>query len=579
MNKSRFFRIFISYIVVVLLVSVFMLIFLTPLIRTQYLDDRIENLTHLSIVLQTMIKPLIEQENRQDLDLLIKDIYEQTDIRISLIHSDGSVIAESLKDFQEMESHRNRPEIRAALLGEDSHIVRYSTTAMEEMLYFATPVFIQGNISAVLRLSIFLDDLQYILNRLQHIIFLVAIMIILVSLFFSYYIAKRLTIPVSALAQGFKRLGEGDLETRILYRREEPEIKDLADRFNEMTENIKQIVRDLSLQTEELEGIISTIQIGIALLNEKGKIILSNDHFKKIFSTYKITDKFFWEVIRDGQLNEQVSRLIEKKKNFTAEIELSEKIYLCNGTHIDKKKKSILVFHDITRSRELAQIKKDLITNISHELRTPLTSIKGYIETIDSAGEKDRERYLKIIKRNTERLINIVNDLLSLSELEGKSGNLQIEKMDLKEIITNIYKMFEPASREKHLKLNLNIQQDLPQFEADIYKMEQILINLIDNAIKYTEKGEVTVSIESLQGNKIKIEIADTGIGISKEELKRIFERFYVVNKARSRQQGGTGLGLSIVKHIVILHGGEIKVDSYLGTGTRLTVILPVRQP
>ena len=579
MNKARFIRIFISYIVVVFLVSVFILIFLKPLIRTQYLDDRIEKLTHLSIALQIMIKPLLEQENRQDLDLLIKDIYEQTDIRISLIHSDGSVIAESLKDFQEMESHRNRPEFRAALLGEDSHIVRYSTTAMEEMLYFASPVFIQGNISAVLRLSIFLDDLQYILDRLQQIILLVAIMVILVSLFFSYYIAKRLTMPVSALVQGFKRLGEGDLETRILYHREEPEIKELAERFNEMTENIKQIVRDLSLQTEELEGIISTIQTGIALLNEKGKIILSNDHFKKIFSTYKITDKFFWEVIRDGQLNEQVSRLIEKKKNFTAEIELSEKIYLCNGMHIDKKGKSILVFHDITRSRELAQIKKDLITNISHELRTPLTSIKGYIETMDSAGEKDRERYLKIIKRNTERLINIVNDLLSLSELEGKSGNLQIEKMDLKEIITNIYKMFEPARREKHLKFNLNIQQDLPQIESDIYKMEQILINLIDNAIKYTEKGEVTVSIESLQGNKIKIEVADTGIGIRKEELKRIFERFYVVNKARSRQQGGTGLGLSIVKHIVILHGGEIKVDSHLGTGTRLTVILPVRQP
>jgi len=292
-----------------------------------------------------------------------------------------------------------------------------------------------------------------------------------------------------------------------------------------------------------------------------------------------MTGKYFWEVIRDGRLNEQVSELVEKKKGFTAEIELSEKYYLCTGTYIDKKNKSVLIFHDITRSRKLTQVKKDLIDNISHELRTPLTSIKGYTETMEGATDKEREKYIQIIKRNTERLINMVDDLLSLSELEDKGGKMQIEKVNLEEIMENMRKIFEPAIKEKQLRLNFNIQPDIPEIEADSYKIEQMLINLIDNAIKYTEKGEINILVELTTASKVKIEVADTGIGIKKEELNSIFERFYVVNRARSRQYGGTGLGLSIVKHIVMLHKGKIEIDSQFGVGTRLAVILPVQQP
>ena len=578
MKKSRFYRIFISYLIVIFLLSIFLLIFLTPFFRSQYLKNQIENLSHLSFTLQTMIKPIIEQENWQGLDKLIKDINKQTGIRISVMNTEGKVIAESSKNFREMESHSNRPEVREALQGEESHIVRYSTTTKEEMLYVSSPILIEENIRGVLRLSTFLDEMNYVLNQLRNIILLGAIMMILISLLLSYYISKRLTIPINILVQGFKRVGEGDLETRIVSHREEPEIKELSDRFNEMTEKIKQLVHELSLQTEELESIISTIQSGIALLDEKGKIILSNSHFNKIFSSYQLKDKYFWEVIRDGQISKLVSVLIEKKKDFSAEIELSEKYYICNGIYVEKKDKSILVFHDINQSRKLAQVKKDLITNISHELRTPLTSIKGYLETMEDASDREREQYIQIISRNTERMINMVNDLLFLSELEDKSGKLEIEKVNLKEMAENLTKIFEPAIRINNLRFNLNFQNGLPEIEADPYKIEQMLINLIDNSIKYTEKGEITFSIVMVLNDKVKIEITDTGIGIKREDIDRIFERFYVVNKARSRKQGGTGLGLSIVKHIVMLHKGEIDIDSQLGLRTKIMVILPVKQ-
>ncbi len=579
MKKSRIFRIFISYIVVIFLLSIFILIFITPLIKNQYFNNKIENMTHISLIIQRTIQRHIELEEWHELDLFVKEIYQQTETRISVINPDGRVIAESLKDFREMESHQNRPEIRAALQGEESHTVRYSTTAKEDMLYVSSPIFAEGSIIAVLRLSIFIDEMQNILNRLRNTMLLIAILMILMSFGISYYISKRLSIPTQKLLQAFDKVGEGNLGTRILAHQEEPEIKELADRFNKMTEQLKQFLHNLSLQTEELDTIISAIESGIVLLDVKGKIILSNKHFKKDFSSYKMTGKYFWEVIRDGRLDEQVSELIEKKKNFTSEIELSEKNYLCTGTYIDKKNKSILIFYDITRSRKLAQVKKDLIANISHELRTPLTSIKGYAETMEGATDKERERYIQIIKRNTERLISMVDDLLSLSELEDKGGKMQIEQVNLKEMMENMCKIFEPSIKKKSLRFNLSIQQDIPEIEADSYQIEQMLINLIDNAIKYTEKGEINILVELTAANKIKIEVTDTGIGIKKEELNSIFERFYVVNKARSRQQGGTGLGLSIVKHIVMLHKGEIEVDSQLGRGTRLTIILPVQQP
>ena len=582
MRNSSFFKILLGSIALALLFSLLVFIFFNQFLRNLHLNNALQNLGHLSNTLQITIQPLIQQDNRDDLEYLIKDINLQTDVRISIINPAGKVIAESVKDFQEMESHQNRPEIRKAFQGDDSHIIRYSTTTKEEMLYVATPIYIEGEIAAVLRLSVFLNEIYSHFNQFRDLILRLTIIMILISVGISFLVYKKVKMPVNKLVSSFDRVGEGALETRILDKGVDSESQKLIDHFNKMTEKVRQSVYDLSMQTEELENIISAIQSGIAVLNEKGKFVLSNEYFQQIFSSSQLKGKYFWEVIRDEQLNDQINRLIEGKEVFTTEIELFKNDYLCHGTYISKKKESILVLHDITHSKKLAQIKRDLISNLSHELRTPLTSIKGYIETIeisDEINQLERNRYMQIIKRNTERLINMVDDLLLLSELEVKMEKLEIEKVNLEEMIWNIHKIFALALQEKELKFNFDVQENLPEIEADIYKLEQMFINLIDNAIKYTEKGEINISMKFLPDYKIKIEITDTGIGIKKEDLDRIFERFYVVNKARSRKQGGTGLGLSIVKHIVMMHKGEITVDSQLGRGTRFTIILPVQQP
>lgn len=578
MRKSRFFKLSTIYIIVIALLSLIALILLTSSVKNQYINNKVENMTHLSTIIEKTVKPFFIQQDWSGLDEFITEISRETGTRITIIHINGQVIAESEKESQEMESHINRPEIKTALEGKQTHIVRYSTTTREDMLYFSTPIRLEENIIAAIRLSAFLDEMQDIFANLRSTILLISIMLMLFFIGISTYVSKIFTIPTGRLLQAFDRVGYGNLETRIIFQQQGPEIKELSEGFNKMAEKLQSFVSALSMQTEELDAIISTIASGIVLLDNKGKIILYNSQFRKDFYQHNMGEKYFWEVIRDSKLNKKVSELIEKKNNFTKEIDISGKDYLCTGTYIEKKDKSVLIFNDITRSKKLALIKKNLITNISHELRTPLTSIKGYIETMEGATDIEKEKYIQVIKRNTERLISMVDDLLVLSELEDKGGKLQIEKIDLKELMTSIVKIFRPSIKDKQLKLVMDIQDDIPNIEADIYKLEQLFINLIDNAIKYTEKGEIIVSINLLTANKVQIKITDTGIGIKEEDVSRIFERFYVVNKARSRQQGGTGLGLSIVKHIVMLHKGEIRVDSRLGLGTRFIITLPVYQ-
>jgi two-component system phosphate regulon sensor histidine kinase PhoR len=255
------------------------------------------------------------------------------------------------------------------------------------------------------------------------------------------------------------------------------------------------------------------------------------------------------------------------------EIRYSDNYYACNFTPVNNDL-IVVIMHDISELKRIEKMKRDFVSNVSHELRTPLTAIKGFLETLEDRADEKSRSFLEIIKRNTERLINIVNDLLLLSELEERGVKPMVEEVNLRELLDKLSKLFQKQLQEKSLYLKINIKDEASVIMADPFQLEQLFINLVDNAIKYTEKGGVTIDISRDDGN-IKIEIEDTGIGIPEEHLPRIFERFYVVDKSRSRRSGGTGLGLSIVKHIVLLHNGSISVKSKPQQGTRFTIILP----
>ena len=258
-------------------------------------------------------------------------------------------------------------------------------------------------------------------------------------------------------------------------------------------------------------------------------------------------------------------------------MEFRGRSFLCSANALAAGGEMIVVMHDITELKNVEQMKKDFASNISHELRTPLTAIKGFVETMQDEATSQQKHYLSIVARHTERLIHIVEDLLLLSKLEDREQEPLSDKVSLAALIADSVALFSKKAEDKGISLVSRVASDMPSVCGDAFKLEQALINLIDNAVKYSDKGSITITAEHKNGSAI-ISVQDTGTGIPAEHLPRIFERFYVVDKSRTRTLGGTGLGLSIVKHIVLLHNGTIKVDSIPGAGSTFTISLPLCQ-
>lgn len=419
-------------------------------------------------------------------------------------------------------------------------------------------------------------DVNILTSQLRSSIFMSAVIITAISLLIALIFSRILSKPIKEINTAIRNLSPGNFKSKVFLRNRD-EFKELADSFNYMTEQMEVSFEELSRQKEELNSIVSSIQEGLLVLDSKGKILLCNDSFKKFFQVFLVDGKYYWEVIRGPYLGELIEKVTDKKGSESSELVLHDRIFLCNAIFLDSRKEIIITFYDITEIRKLEKIKRDFVANLSHELRTPLTSIKGYAETLEEEIDEDEKlHYLDIIKRNTERLINIVQDLLLLSELEEKGATLQLAEVNLKNMVEDVLRIFEQKLRDKKLDLRFDVDNRLPLIKADIFMLEQVFINIIDNAIKYTEKGFISISLEQ-KDDKVIIEIQDTGIGIKESHLSRIFERFYVVDKSHSKKLGGTGLGLSIVKHIVFLHNGKIDVESTYGFGTKFIITLPIK--
>jgi two-component system phosphate regulon sensor histidine kinase PhoR len=279
--------------------------------------------------------------------------------------------------------------------------------------------------------------------------------------------------------------------------------------------------------------------------------------------------------VRSTALAEAVRKAQVSGEETSEEGAIGNRVYYCNVAQLATGDRLVVTLHDITEFRALEKTKKSFVVNVSHELKTPLTAIKGFLETIEPRAEEENRPYLDIIRRNTERMIAIVEDLLVLSELEERGSRMDKTEVDLRPLAESILKMFKKRADDKGLVLSLEAPPDLPAVQGDPGQLEGLLLNLVDNAVKYTDKGSVTVRMASRDG-RMAIEVEDTGIGIDADHLPHVFERFYVVDKSRSKKLGGTGLGLSIVKHIVLAHKGTVSVKSRVGEGTTVTVSLPL---
>ncbi|MDD5244837.1 MAG: ATP-binding protein [Syntrophorhabdaceae bacterium] len=575
MKKTIFFKIFGGYLIIIIILSALILSFSFSMMRHYHIETVANSLKNMAMVLSTQLSPMLSDNNMQRLDATVKESGQEIHTRITVIAVDGKVLADSEENPSKMENHGTRTEVAQALEGNTGRFLRTSKTLKQEMIYVAIPIVSGKKTIGVLRLSQYLKDIRTIVNQIRLKILLITFIIICISILIAFVFSRNLSKPLKELIAASERVAKKDFNTKV-FLKNRGELRDLAESFNFMVSEIKLLVTELSQQKEEWDSMMLSLQEGFLILDRNEKVVFFNNSLQKMIPQNLEEGKFYWEAIREPKLSELVRDVRTTQQNCIKEIEFNNSIFSCGATFLNSQEEIAIVFHDITDMRNLEKIKTDFVQNVSHELRTPLTSIKGFIETLeDSVKDAEQKRYLDIIRRNTDRLINVINDLLLLSELEVRGAEPQYERTGLKTLIENSIKIFERQFAEKNLSLTLKIDAGTPDIKGDPFKLEQMLINLLDNAVKYTEKGGISLSLESDRAT-VTFTIQDTGIGIPGDHLSRIFERFYVVDKSRSKRLGGTGLGLSIVKHIVMLHNGKIDVESTPGTGTKVTVILPL---
>ena len=431
-----------------------------------------------------------------------------------------------------------------------------------------------GKVVGALRLSLFMTDLDLLFGRLRSDLLRVLGLVLLVALGAAWLFSRSISRPIQEFIDASARVAGGDFGVKVSLR-QHGEFKDYARSFNAMTQDLEGMFHQVRLQTDELNSVLASIKDGLCVLDAGGRIVLCNDGFRSIAGSVPAEGKYYWEVIRSSKLAEVFRDARTSGGAASEEIGLGDRVYLSSISPLAVGDRFVVMLRDVTEFRNLEKIKKDFVVNVSHELKTPLAAIKGFVETMEPSTGPESRGYLEIIKRNTDRLIAIVDDLLVLSRLEDKGTTIDKEPVDVRALADQILKIFEKRAAEKGLVLAVEAGPSLPLISVDPYEIERLLINLVDNAVKFTDKGRVVVRLAS-DGKSYTVEVTDTGIGIAAEHLPHIFERFYLVDKSRSKKLGGTGLGLSIVKHIVLAHQGTIAVKSRPGEGTTFTVSLPV---
>ncbi len=509
------------------------------------------------------------------------------DGRITIIDAGGKVLGDSMYDYKKMANHLNRPEIQDAISGKTGSASRYSQTIEQDLIYVAYPIKINDKIVGVARVAKEQIALNQLFLRLKILTVGSILLTAGLALFFGGFAMKRLTEPILDLIRMAQRITSDDLSARVRYFGRD-ELAELGLVFNSMAERLETSFGIIKDEKRKLEVILENLVDGILVLDRELKVILANPAAQKILglNPHNIHGRPILEAVLNYHLMGLIQEVNKAKTTFESELSLyypqnrQVQVFLAPlKDDYGKLVGSIVVLNDLTQLRRLERVRQDFVANVSHELRTPITAVKAMTETLLSGAWQEQEmllRYLRAIDQESDRLTNLVNDLLELAKLDSKVADNH-EAFDLTGLIEEVRERFVPVSGNTP---NLQIHYpdgNLPLIDASRDRIKQVLINLLDNAFKYTQPGgQVSISIQS-DGSYLKVAVADTGIGIPQDDLGRIFERFYRVDKARSRDKGGTGLGLSIVKHIVESYGGKIEVESELNKGSVFTFTLPVK--
>ena len=521
------------------------------------------------------------------LDALSKNLGEQTNTRITIILPDGQVVGDSKEDPRRMDNHADRPEVIDALQGKLGVATRFSHTLQQRMMYVALPVSEDDQVLGCVRAALPVKTMTRTLESAFYPVINSGLMIALIATLLSLWLSRRISRPLEEMKRGAERFARGELDGRLpSYSGEE--MGGLAEAMNQMAAQLDDRIRTVVRQRNEQEAVLSSMIEGVIAVDKEERILSINQTAAHLLDVdpADAVGRRIQEKIRKPELQKFISEALQSQSAIEADLSLlirGSKLFLqAHGTLLlDSRGKdfgALVVLNDITRLQRLENIRRDFVANVSHELKTPITAIKGSVETLLGGAMEETEdanRFLEIISRQAERLNAIIEDLLSLSRLErdAEANEISCTNQALQPILESALQACSALAASKQVQVNLFCSEEL-RAKVNAPLLEQAIINLLDNAIKYSDNGEV-VTVEGWQDREqVKIKVQDRGQGIAKEHLPRLFERFYRIDAARSRAVGGTGLGLAIVKHIIQAHDGEVTVHSTPGEGSVFTITL-----
>jgi len=586
-KKRLLWQLYPSYLLITLISLVAVTIYATSSLREFYLDRIASDLRGRAYLLEKQILQFLGPLDTKVVDALCKELGKPSTTRITVILPSGTVIGDSDDDPDRMDNHALRPEVIQAKKGNVGRSIRFSTTLQQRMMYIAVPLMDHKRIAAVIRTSLPVTAIDEKLKSIEAQIALGGLLIAFVAAGISFYISRRISRPIEKMKEGAEHFARGDLLHR-LPETDLEEIGSLADALNQMAAQLDDRIKTIINQRNELEAILSSMEEGVIAFDMDERIININQSAARIFETIPkdMLNRSIQEVIRNPELQQFVTQALSSTDHLEGDITLyrgGERIIYLHSTSLRDSSGDqigvLVVMNNVTQVRRLENMRRDFAANVSHEIKTPLTAIKGFVETLCHGSVKNHEeieRFLSIIEKHVNRLTAILEDLISLSRIEqdDEKKAIKLQKNPIKNVLQTAIGNCREKADLKDITIDQVCEENILAM-IDPPLLEQAIVNLLDNAIKYSDEGS-SVHVSAFQkDDSIIISVQDHGIGITKEHFPRIFERFYRADKARSRKLGGTGLGLAIVKHISQAHGGYATVESTPGKGSTFSLHLP----
>ena len=589
MRRHLFWQLFPTYLLLVVCALVATTYYHAVSLRRFYQQQTIVNLRTQALLLAPQVATHLEAGRYAEIDALSKTFGRSVGTRITVVLPGGRVIADSFNDPRTMVNHADRKEVRQALAGKVGTQQRYSATLHEEMVYVAVPLTAHGATVGVVRTSLPMFSVVHTLLRVDGQLLFGSVLIAVIAGLITLLVSHRISLPLRTLREGALRFARGDLQHRLPLPDSE-ELAQLADALNGMAAQLDERIAAILRQRNEQNAILTSMAEGVLAVDMQERIISMNAAaaaMLKLDPTHAI-GRFIQEVIRNSALERFVVRVLAGSQPVEEDIgfyDERDRFLHANGAMLNDGVGAtigaVIVLNDVTRLYHLQKMRSDFVANVSHELRTPITSIKGFVETLMDGSLDDRdeaEHFLQVIARQVDRLDAIIEDLLLLSTVEQgiERSRITVEIARVADIVHGASEVCAVKAAARQVEVR-SICPDELQFCVNSPLIEQAIINLVDNAIKYSADGSTVTISASGNDREVVIEVADTGCGVADTHLPRLFERFYRVDKARSRKLGGTGLGLAIVKHIAQAHGGSATVTSVIGKGSTFAIHLPMQ--